>query len=137
MSTDHSGNYWIGSLNGEVCVLDSTQKQIMGKTLFPNDMIHTICGQESSNKVWVGTMSVSYTHLDVYKRQSQDCADIPLCVSASLHSYSCGFLFKWILFFVFALHKYKYNSYIIRLLCFFSCFLLIKNHIFRKFINEF
>ena len=26
MSTDHSGNYWIGSLNGEVCVLDSTQK---------------------------------------------------------------------------------------------------------------
>jgi len=24
-----------------------------------------------------------------------------------------------------------------RLLCFFSCFLLIKNHIFRKFINEF
>ena len=56
MSTDHSGNYWIGSLNGEVCVLDSTQKQIMGKTIFPNDMIHTICGQESSNKVWVGTM---------------------------------------------------------------------------------
>lgn len=56
MSTDHSGNYWIGSLNGEVCVLDSTQKQIMGKTIFPNDMIHTICGQESLNKVWVGTM---------------------------------------------------------------------------------
>ena len=46
----HSGNYWIGSLNGEVCVLDSTQKQIMGKTIFPNDMIHTICGQESSKQ---------------------------------------------------------------------------------------
>lgn len=28
----------------------------MGKTIFPNDMIHTICGQESLNKVWVGTM---------------------------------------------------------------------------------
>ena len=60
MSTDHSGNYWIGSLNGEVCVLDSTQKQIMGKTIFPNDMIHTIYGQESSNKVWVGTMHGLY-----------------------------------------------------------------------------
>ena len=32
----------------------------MGKTIFPNDMIHTIYGQESSNKVWVGTMHGLY-----------------------------------------------------------------------------
>lgn len=56
ISTDNLGNYWIGSLNGEVCVLDSTQRQIIGQTIFPNNMIHSICKQKSSNRVWIGTM---------------------------------------------------------------------------------
>lgn len=60
MSIDNSGNYWIGSLNGEVCVLDSTQQQIIGQTVFPNDMIHTVYSQKLSNTVYVGTMHGLY-----------------------------------------------------------------------------
>lgn len=56
MAEDYSGNYWIGSLNGEVCVLDSTQKRIIAQTTLQNDMIHTICRQDASDKVWIGTL---------------------------------------------------------------------------------
>ena len=56
MSEDDSGNYWIGNLNGKVCILDSTQQQVIGQTIFPNDMVHTICSQRHSGKVWIGTM---------------------------------------------------------------------------------
>lgn len=54
---DRLGNYWTGSINGELTVFRPTQNEIVGRETFPNGMIHTFCRKDHSNQIWVGTLN--------------------------------------------------------------------------------
>lgn len=95
MSEDDSGNYWIGNLNGEVCILDSAQQKVIGQTFFPNDMVHTICSQRNSEKVWIGTLYGLYESWLGNNKQiiSQKLPGINIPAARSIVPDSC---FLWI-----------------------------------------
>lgn len=53
---DNDGNYWTGSINGELTIFNPTQNRIVGQSTFPNGMIHTFCRKKNSDHIWIGTL---------------------------------------------------------------------------------
>ena len=70
------------------CAVMSNHKLISGKIVTKGELRITVLynGESSTEE---GAQSVSYTHLDVYKRQAQTMASIPASMWANSNSESC------------------------------------------------
>ena len=71
LELDKKGGY-ILAYNGS-CIVDCKTGKQMSATIMPQDCIADICSLARANGVYALTYAdtVSYTHLDVYKRQKQ------------------------------------------------------------------